>query len=261
MMIPAIDLIELFQQMHREHWAYVWGKAEKGTVDCSGAFVYAGRHWGVSYPHGSNAIARKCIVGVMLPISEARPGMAAFKARVPGEKDYALPEKYTRGADLNDYYHIGLVDDDGKHVLNAKGTNYGFCRDELTRAQGWDCVAYLTDVDYGEAVPVENKFARVVLPSGASSTTVNMRVDSRKSSAVVARVPVGAEVRIISDAGEWCGIVYGDKNGWMMSNYLEYPNQDGESESISAADREALEAALKQIEAATETIGSILGRG
>ena len=261
MMIPANDLIELFRKMYSEHWPYVWGKAEEGCVDCSGAFAYAGNQWGVDYPHGSNAIARKCIVGQMLPISEARPGMAAFKARVPGEKDYALPEKYTRGADLNDYYHIGLVDDDGKHVLNAKGTNYGFCRDELTRAQGWDCVAYLTDVDYGEAVPVETKFARVVLPAGAVGTTVNMRVDARKSSAVVARVPVGSEVRIISDAGEWCGIGYGDKNGWMMSNYLEYPNQDGESESISAEDREALEAALKQAEEALDKISSILGRG
>lgn len=259
--IPVDGLIQLFQLMHRERWTYTWGKAEQGNVDCSGAFVYAGRLWDVSYPHGSNAIARKCIVGAMLPISEARPGMAAFKARVPGEKDYALPDKYTRGADLNDYYHIGLIDTDGKHVLNAKGTSYGFWRDELTRSNGWDCVAYLTDVDYGEAVPVENKFARVVLPAGAIGTTVNMRVDSRKSSAVVARVPVGAEVRIISDAGEWCGIGYGDKNGWMMSNYLEYPNQDGESENISAADREALEAAPKQIEAATETISSILGRG
>lgn len=260
--IPVGGLIQLFQQMHHEHWAYTWGKAEKGNVDCSGAFVYAGRHWGIDYPHGSNAIARKCIVGRMLPISEARPGMAAFKVRVPGEKDYALPEKYTRGADLNDYYHIGLVDDDGKHVLNAKGSQYGFCRDDLTRSNGWDCVAYLADVDYGEAVPVEEtKFARVVLPAGATGTTVNMRKNDTKSAEVVARVPVGSEVRVINDGGEWCYIGYGDKVGWMMSNYLEYPDQDGESETITDADREAIEAALKAIETATETIGSILGRG
>lgn len=259
--IPVDGLIQLFQLMHRERWTYTWGKAEQGNVDCSGAFVYAGRHWGVNYPHGSNAIARKCIIGQMLPISEARPGMAAFKARVPGEKDYALPEKYTRGADLNDYYHIGLIDTDGKHVLNAKGTSYGFWRDELSRANGWDCVAYLTDVDYGEAVPVDGNIARVVLPSGASGTTVNMRKDKTKTADIIARVPVGSEVRVVTDAGQWCYVGYGDKIGWMMANYIEYPDQDGESESISAEDREALEAALKQIEAATETISSILGRG
>lgn len=261
-MIPREEIINLFRRMYAEHWEYVWGKAEEGCVDCSGAFTYAGSVLGASFPHGSNAIARKCIVGQMLPISEARPGMAAFKARVPGEKDYALPDKYTRGADLNDYYHIGLVDNDGKHVLNAKGTSYGFCRDELTRANGWDCVAYLTDVDYGEVIPVEQtKMARVVLPAGATGTTVNLRKDSAKTADIVARVPVGSEVRVINDAGEWCYIGYGDKIGWMMANYIEYAGQDGESESISAEDREALEAALKQIEAATETIGSILGRG
>ena len=261
-MILSADLINLFRRMYAEHWEYVWGKAEEGCVDCSGAFTYAGSVLGANFPHGSNAIARKCIIGQMLPISEARPGMAAFKARVPGEKDYALPDKYTRGADLNDYYHIGLIDTDGKHVLNAKGTSYGFWRDELTRSNGWDCVAYLTDVDYGEAVPVEQvKMAKVVLPTGASGTSVNMRKDKDRASQVITRVPVGSEVRVINDAGEWCYIGYGDKIGWMMSNYLEYAGQDGESGAISEEDREAIEAALKQIEAATETIGSILGRG
>ena len=261
-MILSADLINLFRRMYAEHWEYVWGKAEEGCVDCSGAFTYAGSVLGANFLHGSNAIARKCIIGQMLPISEARPGMAAFKARVPGEKDYALPDKYTRGADLNDYYHIGLIDTDGKHVLNAKGTSYGFWRDELTRSNGWDCVAYLTDVDYGEAVPVEQvKMAKVVLPTGASGTSVNMRKDKDRASQVITRVPVGSEVRVINDAGEWCYIGYGDKIGWMMSNYLEYAGQDGESGAISEEDREAIEAALKQIEAATETIGSILGRG
>lgn len=261
--ISVNDLIKLFQKMYSEHWPYVWGKAEEGRVDCSGAFTYAFKQFGISCPHGSNAMARRFTVGPMRPLSEANPGMVAFKVRVPGEKDYALPEKYTRGADLNDYYHIGLVDDDGKHVLNAKGSQYGFCRDELTRSNGWDCVAYLADVDYGkEVVPVEEtKFARVVLPAGATGTTVNMRKNDTKSAEVVARVPVGSEVRVINDGGEWCYIGYGDKVGWMMSNYLEYPDQDGESETITDADREAIEAALKQIEAAAETIGSILGRG
>ena len=41
--ISAKELIKQFQTMYREHWAYIWGKAEKGCVDCSGAFVYAFR--------------------------------------------------------------------------------------------------------------------------------------------------------------------------------------------------------------------------
>ena len=261
MKIPSDGLISIFQRMFREHWQYVWGDAKEGSVDCSGAFVYAYRQYQKTISHGSNAIARKYISGKMLPISEARPGMAAFKARVPGESGYDLPEKYTRGADLNDYYHIGLIDSDGTHVLNAKGTQYGFCRDELTRSNGWDCVAFLADVEYeGEVIPVAN-MARVALPAGAIGTTVNMRKDASRSADIVARVPVGTGVRIVDDAGEWCKVGYGDKLGWMMSNYLEYPDQDGEAETLTDADREAIEAALKSIEAATETIGSIIGRG
>lgn len=261
MMVPAEKLIALFQTMYSEHWPYVWGKAEKGCVDCSGAFTYAFEQFGISCPHGSNAMARQFVVESMLPISEAKPGMVAFKVRVPGEKDYDLKDKYKSGPDLNDYYHVGLVDEDPRYVLNAKGKDYGFCRDRLSRENGWDCVAYLTDVDYGEAVPVDGNMARVVLPSGASGTTVNMRKDKTKTADIIARVPVGSEVRVVTDAGQWCYVGYGDKIGWMMANYIEYPDQGGECDDLSDADREAIEAALKAIETATETIGSILGRG
>ena len=131
-MIPVKSLIELFQTMYREHWRYEWGQHREGCVDCSGAFVYAFEQFGRSLPNGSNAIARGYIVGKMLPVSQAKPGMAAFKAKDPGEEGYALPEKYRKGPDLRDYYHIGLVDEDPRYVLNAKGTNYGFCKDKLT---------------------------------------------------------------------------------------------------------------------------------
>ena len=115
-------------------------------MDCSGAFVYAFRLLGNrSIAHGSNAIARKYVVE-MLPVSMAKPGMAAFKARVSGDEGYDLPERYRQNGvsytgDLNDYYHIGLVDSDARYVLNAKGTNYGFSRDPLNGKHGWDYVA------------------------------------------------------------------------------------------------------------------------
>lgn len=39
-------------------WAYVWGSAKAGAVDCSGAFVYAMKKYGLSIFHGSNTIWR-----------------------------------------------------------------------------------------------------------------------------------------------------------------------------------------------------------
>jgi Uncharacterized protein with a bacterial SH3 domain homologue len=264
--ISAKELIKQFQTMYREHWAYIWGKAEKGCVDCSGAFVYAFRQYGISYPHGSNAIARKCIVGDMMPISAAKPGMAAFKLRSPGEDGYDLPEKYRSGTDKNDYYHVGLVDEDPEYVLNAKGEKSGFCRDKLTKANGWDCVAYLKDVEYEGDGKME--MAKVVLPAGASGSTVNMRRTPSRSSDILTKVPVGADVQVLSDSGQWCQITWGEKTGYMMSNYLEYTGQGGESDTITAGDREQIDRALTAMEQYArgiteqiELIGSILGRG
>lgn len=267
-MILVAALIALFQVMYREHWRYEWGHAEKGCVDCSGALVYAYRELiGKSLPHGSNAIARKWTVGGMLPLSMACPGMAAFKVKQPGEDGYDLPERYRQGGssytgDLSDYYHIGLVDEDPRYVLNAKGTKQGFCRDALTAANGWDFVAYLKGVEYpktdGEVVNME---AKVVLPSGATGDTVNMRQKSEKSAPIVARVPVGSSVEVMIDQGNWCRIEWNGQQGWMMSNYLEYVGQDGESNSLTPDETERINTALKQIEDAVEIIGNIVGRG
>lgn len=260
MTIPANDLIELFQKMYSEHWPYIWGKAEEGCVDCSGAFTYAFKQFGISCPHGSNAMARRFTVGPMRPLSESKPGMVAFKVRVPGEKGYDLPDKYKSGTDLNDYYHVGLVDTDPKFVLNAKGTDYGFCRDRLGREDGWDCVAYLKYVKYNEEE--KTMTATVVLPTGASGRTVNLREEPSVGKNVIAKVPVGSTVEVKQDAGQWCEIDYSGKVGWMMSNYLEYAGQDGESgDVLTEAERAAIDEALSQMEEQIETIRSTLGRG
>lgn len=269
MTVTAADLISVFQQMYAEHWRYEWGHSEKGCVDCSGAFCYAFRLFGISYPNGSNAIARRFTVGGLLPISQAEPGMAAFKAKEPGEKGYDLPEKYRAGGsayngDLRDYYHIGLVDADADFVLNAKGTSYGFSRDRL-KGNGWDFVARLKDVDYGGQ---EMEQARVVLPTGATGSTVNMRRVPSRTSDIIARVPVGAEVQVTGDSGQWCQVEYNGKGGYMMSNYLEYLGQSGESGAITPDQYDQIDKALAQIEAyakaiseQVELIGSITGRG
>lgn len=39
-------------------WAYEWGAARTGAVDCSGAFVYAMKKYGLSIYQGSNTIWR-----------------------------------------------------------------------------------------------------------------------------------------------------------------------------------------------------------
>ena len=153
-MIRSDDLIALFRLMYAEKWKYEWGAARRGCVDCSGAFVYAFRQLGGSIYHGSNTIARRH-VGEMgkTPV----PGYAAFRWK---KADTA---KYPDGR--GDFYHIGLVDADGEHVLNAKGAKAGFCRDPL---DGWHGFAPLKGVEYPAKASPPGEGPAAGFPRGAS---------------------------------------------------------------------------------------------
>lgn len=259
-MIPYKDLITWFQKMLADKWGYIpntagtmWTqeKQDKTTndmakrygqrwvghmvADCSGAFVYVYKKYGLSIYHGSNRIARKYVVE-LLPISEAKPGMAAFKFHKPGEKGYQLPENYKLGGsqyngDLNDYYHIGLVDEDPRYVLNSATTVNGFIRSKITN--GWNACGYLKAVDYsGESGKdddepvVENETMIVTAESGKD---VNMRESTSVNSRLIVRVPVGSEVTVIkTDKNGWTGVKYKRYEGYMMTRFLaEKPETDG----------------------------------
>ena len=203
MKIPVKGLISLFRRMFDEHWAYVWGAARTGCVDCSGAFVWAYRQFNQSITHGSNAIARRYVVE-LLPISKAQPGMAAFKIRKPGDKYYALPATYQKGGagyngDLNDYYHIGLVAEDGKSVLNAQSAQAGFTRTALSK---WGCVGFLKAVDYDK--------------EGGQMETYIVTADN------------GLPVRVRDNpGGATITIRYDGQTGYMMAKFLVKEEEAG----------------------------------
>ena len=222
-MIPAAELIADFQTMYREHWAYEWGAARRGCVDCSGAFVYAYKLHGLSIAHGSNAIARN-YVERLEPIADAIPGMAAFKARVPGQDGYDLPEKYRTSGDLRDFYHIGLVDETGKYVLNAKSTQAGFSRDPISK---WSVVGRLKAVNYnGEEKGGDPMQMVVSCPAGE---TVRLRNSPSSGGAVVMKIKAGTIVSA-EDVGnkDWLLVRYDGKSGYMMRQFLAECRSDDE---------------------------------
>lgn len=225
------QILAEFQTMNKEHWSYRWGAAEYGCVDCSGAFVYAYKQYGRSIYHGSNTIAREYVLQIM-PISEAKPGMAAFKARNPAANGYDLPDKFEYHPDQLDYYHIGLIDDDPRYVLNAQSTSTGFQRSPIS--QNWTHCAYLKGVDYGDIPKEEDKpMQEKATVTATSGSTVNMRVSPSTSAKLVERVPVGSQVTILEDRGQWCKIAYGSKEGWMLSNYLDYDGSPDDTNNES----------------------------
>ena len=66
----------------------------------------------------------------------------------------------------DDYYHIGIVAEDGTHVYESKGTLFGFV---VSDVKEWDWFGSFNDVDYSEEVkPVEKALyqARVTTDGG-----------------------------------------------------------------------------------------------
>lgn len=219
-MIQAGALIALFRRMLDEHWAYEWGAAREGCVDCSGAFVWAYRQLGASIEHGSNSIAH-LRVGEYVPVSEAKPGYAVFKMRAWRESDSG-----NRWFDQQpgDVYHIGLMGDNGK-VLNAQSTKTGFVASD---AAGWTFAAPLKDVIYKEDGKMYGN-ATVSVTSGY----LNIREGASARSKVIAKAANGARVNIIREAGG-TGWVFGKlesgEAGYMSSEYLvEDAPESGES--------------------------------
>jgi len=220
-MISANKLIGWFQIMYRQKWRYKWGSAKEGEVDCSGAFAYAYAKLGHRIPQGSNAIARGYVEQVE-PISAAKPGYAAFKIREPGHPKYALPEKYRKGGsayngDLNDYYHIGLVDEDGKHVLNAQGVDAGFTRTPLSK---WGAVGRLNAVNYGNPDKKEEKPMQTMIVTAQNGKPVRVRKNPSTDAAVVTELKVGTAVEAGDDVAGWREVVFGDEGGYMMAQFL-----------------------------------------
>lgn len=222
--IPVSDFIALFEQMKKEKWAYEWGAARKGCVDCSGAFTYAARKLGdISVSHSSNMIPRKNMKE-LLPLSEAKPGYAVLKHSNEFESD-ALKRKYNDG--LGNFKHIGLVSRDGGHVLEAKGSKYGFIESKLN--DSWYCCGPLDFINYGEEVKED------IMPDGQVvdfqgyytvnvelDSWLNVRADHGTNKKVIRKLYAGNTVMVIDYYDNWYKILLdgGTETGWVYAKYL-----------------------------------------
>lgn len=203
-MINRNVLIALFRRMYTEQWQYELGKAEEGTVDCSGAFVWVYKQFGEDIYHGSNRIARK-YVGSMVPAKEGKPGYAAFKWRKEGE-----PDEY-KADGLGNYYHIGLIDEYALNVYNAKSKSAGFTKDSLDR---WDFAAPLLAVDYGDK-HMGNGIVTTL------RTPLNVRDAPSMDGNVIFKIPKGAIVSVTGAAiSGFYPIIYEGKAGYCSSQYI-----------------------------------------
>ena len=213
-MIKKDDLLDLFERMARENWAYAWGAAREGCVDCSGAFVYAYRQVdsSVYIAHGSNSILRQSM-GELLPMSAAQPGYAAVKVREWSEAE--LGNRWY-GQAPGDCYHIGLVGRDGK-ILNAKGTAAGFVASAPD--EGWDGCAPLLAVDYKD----ETEAREMLYKARVTTQEDPLRVRAwAQTGRILGTVPRGAVVDVLADSDDgWPRIQFNELLGYASAEYLE----------------------------------------
>lgn len=222
-MIPVQALYEYCQTMLREHWGYIWGTsgilwtAEKQkaatnemavkygakwvghyVTDCSGVMVYIWRKFGMKIPHGSNSIRRQS-VGKLQTMPE--PGYAAFKVRD------------------GDYYHIGIVGEDGDTVYESQGTIAGFT---TSKAYRWDWFAPFKDVQYEEGQMPDGERviyrAEVVTKSGS----LNVRSGNGTEYPVINKLPKGEIVDVmVKLPNGWFYIDDDGEQGYVDGSYLK----------------------------------------
>ena len=229
-MVSKDDLLDLFERMARENWAYAWGAAREGCVDCSGAFVFAYEQLGgPAIAHGSNSILRRSM-GALLPMSAAQPGYAAVRIRAWSEAE-AGNRWY--GKDPGDVYHIGLVGRDGK-ILNAQGTKNGFVESDPGT---WDGCAPLLDVNYGEEMEDENVLYQAKVVTKEDPLRVRR---SPISGDVIGNIPRGALVSVLADSGDgWPRVRYGEWVGYASAAYLSrVSDEEGGQQPKTALVRE-----------------------
>ena len=251
--ITASAILGDFQRMLAEHWKYTAGASETGNVDCSGAFVWSFRQHGQSIYHGSNRIARTEVTE-LVPISAAKPGMAVFKCRNPSDSRYSLPSSYKQGGkyyngDLRDFYHIGLMGEDGK-VLNAQSSATGFVASPV---KSWTCAGHLKKVDYKEDNPMVDDSNGIIYAgrvTARSGSTVNLRAEPSKSAKVLEKVKIGTTVNVIGTADGWLHVETETNQGYMMEEFVDVSISKTETPTLSElAERiEKLEARVTSLE-------------
>ncbi len=240
------------------------GDGSDGTCDCIGLVIGAIRRAGGSWTgtHGSNYAARY-EMRELLPVTDAGElclGDVVYKARTPGQAGYALPERYKNDPDQRDYYHVGVVTATSPLEI-THCTGPGIVRD--TKLGKWVYRGRLKKVDYDGTEVVET-MVQTAKVTAASGSAVKMRSKPSASDRLYWEVPVGAEVQAAEVTGSWAKVRYGDRTGYMMTDFLaldaqEPPEVGGTAETMTGGELITVQRAALQ--AVYDALGSILQGG
>lgn len=221
-MIPAAFVKLTQRNAARVREYHLGGDGSGGKCDCIGLVIGAWRLGGNNWPwtHGSNYTARHLVrdLGKDQPL---RLGDLVFKARERGEAGYDLPSRYSGDADTRDYYHVGVVTRaqplEITHCTTVPG---GIQRDSSRGKWRWS----------GEfnKLTKEETMEKQMMVSAPDGGKVRLRSGPGRTYSIITELPTGTRVTRLSQADGWSYIAAGDKNGYMMDEFLQAaPDQQG----------------------------------
>ena len=191
-------------------------------------------------------------------------GEIVYKAREPGEANYALPDRYKDSDDLRDYYHVGVVTGIAPlEIIHCTSVEGGIAYDGAMGAWRWG--GQLKYVDYDEGGGQMEPIYQAKVHAEGNDYPVKMRAQPNTSAEVLAKIQQGTIVDVMgivgSDEGDWSFILYGDQTGYMMNKFLLPVNEDETEAETVTVHRETLEEWEAVMEEMAEAIRGMLGRG
>lgn len=256
--------LEKVEEIAQSNPSYKEGRdGSDGTCDCIGLIIGAIRRAGGAWNgiHGSNYAARY-EMRELLPVMDAGElnlGEVVYKARMPGQTGYDLPERYDADPDNRDYYHIGVVTAvEPLEITHCTGP--GIVRD--TKLGKWTYRGRLKKVDYDGTEGMETmvQTATVVADSGDD---VKMRSTPSQTDGLYWKVPVGDKVQVAYVEGEWAKVRHQGRTGYMMVEYLEMDAQEPPASGSSSGSTggELITVQRAALKAVYDALGSILQGG
>lgn len=234
------EYVKKVLEIHSEQPEYkLGGDGSNGECDCVGLGIGALRRMGIEYKqlHGSNWAARNEAVELwkIKNISDLCVGDNVLKAYAPGDPKWALPDRYSKDSDQNDYYHFGVVV--GVNPLRichctSPTTKIDTTLGNWSHAFLWRQLA--ESVQEVDMVAICKKMVQL------NSGWLNLRNGPSANDTDIGDVPNGAIVEVLVD-GDWPFIRYNGKTGYVSCKYLVDVAEDinvpaTDDEAVSNAD-------------------------
>lgn len=226
-MIGYQDFLNKVLEIERENPDYSLGHyGDNGLCDCIGLVIGAVKRCGGVWKgtHGTNYAVRNAMNNFR-PFNQMdlKLGDLVYKSRDKNDPSWSLPSKYyqdNRQADMNDYYHVGIV-------LSVNPLTIIHCTNPKIKRdakQGqWKWVGELNYLDYENSNKEERSMNPNAVVIAANGYPVKYRMSPSTSADIVGKLNVGTRIEVVATSLEWSEIHVDntERTYFMMNKFIK----------------------------------------